>query len=496
MPRSSDKSDSQNLFDSPRRGLGSVQVVQAEEPKTFSSSIKIAQTEKKSAINDFKARLKQRFQKFRNRQKAEETSGGRGTVSQVRSTSFRTGRGSIRSKDEDKEEVRSSKAESRGLSFGSRSRFRSRNHGRTSTTTESPKDLLTQPSSQVTTNSRTRGFSRRRTSTNRFRDRVQPTRVTPAPLEPATNSFKLSRPALSKEEAEPKIKGIIKFKKFNRFNRPDIRKSLLEKILKNGKGENTIDPEELEKKKAEKKKKEDLKALIKKQEQLTPGDLEPSVNGLQTTLEVSTVIPTDSPSTYLRIATIRSPYSFDLDDQGLQKSTRFVTVTRTYTRGIDNPQASSSSPVLEILPSKTTKPLFQTETIPAPENILTSSYLEPSHDHFLSSSIETLPAVVFASSPDLAAFKTPPLKTITETFSTKELMLKTSILPIVVNGKTSFHTLTQSYYVTRFVEAVKTLPPMEAYEFIPTKAFTDLNNVLDEAGSEKREQLLPGLISF
>ncbi len=87
---------------------------------------------------------------------------------------------------------------------------------------------------------------------------------------------------------------------------------------------------------------------------------------------------------------------------------------------------------------------------------------------------------------------TPPLKTVTETFSTRELMLKTSILPVVINGHTRQHTLTQSYYVTRLVEAVKTIPPMEAYEFVATKAFTELNNVLDEAGSEKRESLLPG----
>ena len=66
-------------------------------------------------------------------------------------------------------------------------------------------------------------------------------------------------------------------------------------------------------------------------------------------------------------------------------------------------------------------------------------------------------------------------------------------MPIVVNGQTSRHTLTQTYFVTRLVEAVKTLPPMEQYEFIPTKAFTDFSNVLDEAGSEKREQLLPGI---
>ena len=89
--------------------------------------------------------------------------------------------------------------------------------------------------------------------------------------------------------------------------------------------------------------------------------------------------------------------------------------------------------------------------------------------------------------------ETPPLKTITETFSTTEVMLKTSILPIVVQGRTSLHTLTQSFYVTKLIEAVKTLPPMEAYEFIPTKAFTDLSNVLEEAGSEKREHLLPGM---
>ena len=50
---------------------------------------------------------------------------------------------------------------------------------------------------------------------------------------------------------------------------------------------------------------------------------------------------------------------------------------------------------------------------------------------------------------------TPPLLTVTETFSTKELILKTSVLPVVINGKTKHHTLTHSYYVTRLVEAVK-----------------------------------------
>ena len=61
----------------------------------------------------------------------------------------------------------------------------------------------------------------------------------------------------------------------------------------------------------------------------------------------------------------------------------------------------------------------------------------------------------------------------------------------MVNGRTSLHTLTQSFYVTKLVEAVKTVPA-ENYEFIATQAFKDFSNVLEEAGSEKREQLLPG----
>ena len=134
------------------------------------------------------------------------------------------------------------------------------------------------------------------------------------------------------------------------------------------------------------------------------------------------------------------------------------------------------------------KPIFQTETIPAPENILTSSGPEYTGVD-LSSSIETLPAVVIASS----KAATPALKTITETFTSTEIMLKTSILPIVVNGNTKLHTLTNSFKVTRLIEAVKTLPP---FEFIPTSAFTNFDNVLEEAGSEKREQLLPGELEF
>ena len=51
-----------------------------------------------------------------------------------------------------------------------------------------------------------------------------------------------SRPALSKEAAGPELKKPkISFKKFNKFSRPDIRKTLLEKILKKGGGKNTVE---------------------------------------------------------------------------------------------------------------------------------------------------------------------------------------------------------------------------------------------------------------
>ena len=49
---------------------------------------------------------------------------------------------------------------------------------------------------------------------------------------------------------------------------------------------------------------------------------------------------------------------------------------------------------------------------------------------FVHFSLETLPAVFLQSTSGV----TPALKTVTETFSTKELMLKTSVLPVVVNG--------------------------------------------------------------
>ncbi|RZC37110.1 hypothetical protein BDFB_007939 [Asbolus verrucosus] len=86
--------------------------------------------------------------------------------------------------------------------------------------------------------------------------------------------------------------------------------------------------------------------------------------------------------------------------------------------------------------------------------------------------------------------ETPPLETLTETFSTTQTMFKTHILPVVRSGnETATSTLVQTYLVTRLVTATKTLPPMEAYHFIPSKTLKEFNSHLDEAGSELHLEL-------
>lgn len=77
----------------------------------------------------------------------------------------------------------------------------------------------------------------------------------------------------------------------------------------------------------------------------------------------------------------------------------------------------------------------------------------------------------------------------TESFSTTQLMLKTHILPVIKAGNTSLYTLVQSYHITRLVTAIKTLPPMEVYQFVPSKTLNEFNTRLDEAGSELHLEL-------
>lgn len=152
---------------------------------------------------------------------------------------------------------------------------------------------------------------------------------------------------------------------------------------------------------------------------------------------------------------------------GSVKNTRYITVTSTFEKTLE--------------PEPT---IMATATEPLTENILATSQ-NYDKDNNLDSGIATLPAIFLAS--DMA---TPPLETLTETFSTTQDMLKTHILPVVHRGnETSSITLVQTYHVTRFVTATKTLPPMDVYHFVPSKTLKDFNSHLDEAGSELHLEL-------
>lgn len=149
------------------------------------------------------------------------------------------------------------------------------------------------------------------------------------------------------------------------------------------------------------------------------------------------------------------------------KNTRYITVTSTIEKSLVN-----------------TDSIAPTASEPLTENILTTSNYAKDNN-FLDSSLATLPPLYLASD-----METPPLETLTETFSTTQTMLKTHILPVVRGGNdTSSTTLVQTYLVTRLVTATKTLPPMDAYHFIPSKTLNEFNSHLDEAGSELHLEL-------
>lgn len=183
------------------------------------------------------------------------------------------------------------------------------------------------------------------------------------------------------------------------------------------------------------------------------------------TIKVEISTPADFSDTYYEIATIKSPYTFQV---GANKNTRYITVTSTFEKTLE-PEPTSTSILTE----------------PLTENILaTTSHIDKEHN-LLDSSIATLPPIGLAD--DQA---TPPLETLTETFSTTQVMLKTHILPVVRGGtNTTSYTLIQTYHVTRLVTATKTLPPMEVYQFVPSKTLNEFNTKLDEAGSELHLEL-------
>ncbi|XP_013185745.2 uncharacterized protein LOC106131262 isoform X2 [Amyelois transitella] len=185
------------------------------------------------------------------------------------------------------------------------------------------------------------------------------------------------------------------------------------------------------------------------------------------TLKVEISTPADFKDVYYEIATIKSPYTFQV---GRVKNTRIITVTSTIEKRIEptlvlNSQSSLNEPLTE--------------------NILATASPYGKDHNLLDSSIATLPPITLSSD-----METPPLETVTETFSTTQNMLKTHILPVVRDVNiTSSLTFIQTYQVTRFVTATKTLPPMDFYQFIPSKTLKEFNSRLDEAGSELHLEL-------
>lgn len=152
---------------------------------------------------------------------------------------------------------------------------------------------------------------------------------------------------------------------------------------------------------------------------------------------------------------------------GSVKNTRYITVTSTFEKTFPN-----------------TETITPTTSEPLTENILVTTSNYAKDNNFLDSSVATLPPVYLASD-----IETPPLETLTETFSTTQTMLKTHILPLVRGNETESSTLVQTYLITRLVTATKTLPPMDAYHFIPSKTLNEFNSHLDEAGSELHLEL-------
>lgn len=155
---------------------------------------------------------------------------------------------------------------------------------------------------------------------------------------------------------------------------------------------------------------------------------------------------------------------------GTVKNTRYITVTSTIEKSFEQTEVAG---------------IRNSVTEPLTENILATTSHFDKDNNLLDSSIATLPPIALA-----ADYGTPPLETLTETFSTTQIMLKTHILPVIYNGgNTTSYTLTQTYHVTRLVTATKTLPPMEAYQFVPSKTLNEFNSRLDEAGSELHLEL-------
>ena len=193
--------------------------------------------------------------------------------------------------------------------------------------------------------------------------------------------------------------------------------------------------------------------------------------GEETLTVVTSTVANEDFDLVVELATVRSLHTFRV---GTTMNTRYVTFTKTFTLDIQ----PTVPPQLDVSTSPIDDHLYET---PLFENILDSG----SRDVF------TLPPVEIGAT-DIGAL----LETVTETFSTTEVMEKTSVLPVLQSGGTTLHTLTQTYHITRVVTAYKTIPPFQAFSFIPENSLNEFNGQLLAEGSENDEALLPGEVEL
>ena len=174
---------------------------------------------------------------------------------------------------------------------------------------------------------------------------------------------------------------------------------------------------------------------------------------------------------WVEVATIRAMHEFRV---GAKKNTRFVTFTKTFTHNHE----PTVSPVSQKVQSYDENLFGDEELSPTPlfENILETA-----------TNIKTLHPINIGEANINAV-----LRTTTESFIKTETLFKTSVLPILSGGKRQMKFLTQTYMITKMVTAIKTIPPKEAFDFIPENSLNEYNGQLLAEGTENEHSLLPG----
>ncbi|XP_037086799.1 uncharacterized protein LOC119107461 [Pollicipes pollicipes] len=100
--------------------------------------------------------------------------------------------------------------------------------------------------------------------------------------------------------------------------------------------------------------------------------------------------------------------------------------------------------------------------------------------------VHVQPTAPTRTTPRIAATALP----LSLTYSTTQLVLKSSVIPLVIGDNTQAFTITQSYQVTRLVTALKTMPPMEVFRTAAPPGLVDRDRPLLAQSSENQVDAL------